>query len=246
MKNSILEIEENRQIAPGVYRAVLRGEGAGLHRPGQFINIALDGFYLRRPISVYDADPESDSLSIIYKVVGRGTGALAGIRLGAGLDCLLGLGNGFDLSAAGSFNAVIGGGVGVPPMYFTAKYLANAGKKVCAVIGFNKKNEIICREDFESLGIETLVCTGDGSYGIRGFVTDGLTELQDPDYYYACGPEPMLKAVWNTLDCDGELSFEERMGCGFGACMGCTCKTKYKDKRICKDGPVLKKGEIVW
>ncbi|MCI8440147.1 MAG: dihydroorotate dehydrogenase electron transfer subunit [Oscillospiraceae bacterium] len=220
----------------------LAGDTSPITTPGQFINIKLDGFFLRRPISVCDWD--SRGLTIIYKVVGKGTAVMSAMQPGQELDVLSGLGNGFDVAKCGQRTVVIGGGAGVPPMYGLAKALLAAGKTPSAVLGFNTESEIFYEDQFRKLGIETVVTTVDGSYGQKGFVTDALPE--NYDYFCACGPLPMLKAVYNASSTSGLLSFEERMGCGFGACMGCSCKTKYGSKRICKDGPVLEKGEIIW
>ena len=245
MNKGIYKILENKCIAPSVYRMVLQGDVSHITAPGQFINISLDGFYLRRPISVHDVDRENSTVTIIYKVVGEGTEYMMNLSDGE-LDVLCGLGNGFDTSLSGETPVVVGGGVGVPPMFMLAKQLIAEGKKVTAILGFNKKEEVFCEEDFKAIGATVLVATADGSYGVKGFVTDALATIPAPSFYYACGPEPMLKALYNANDVDGQLSFEERMGCGFGACMGCSCKTKYGNKRICKDGPVLRKGEIIW
>jgi len=237
MKNGIYEIISNEKIAPSVYEIKLKGDDET--KAGQFVNIKLDGFYLRRPLSVCDA--EGCVLTLIYKVVGKGTEALSKMKSG-NLDLLTCLGNGFDLSACGEAAQLVGGGAGVPPMYLLAKRLIAAGIKTRVVLGFNAASEVFYEDKFKALGAETVVTTADGSYGVKGFVT---AALKSDLYTYACGPIPMLKAVCEAA-ADGEFSFEERMGCGFGACMGCTCKTKYGAKRICKDGPVLKKGEIVW
>ncbi len=245
MKQSFFKVLKNDCIAPSVYKMVLSGDISDITMPGQFINIKLDGFYLRRPISVHDVDKSAGTVTIIYKVVGEGTEYMKNMTEGE-LDVLTGLGNGFHTELSGDNPVVVGGGVGVPPMFLLAKKLLSEGKKVTAVLGFNKKEEIFCEEDFKAIGCRTIVATADGSYGVRGFVTDAIAEIDTPSFYYACGPEPMLKALYNNVDCDGELSFEERMGCGFGACMGCSCKTKYGNKRICKDGPVMRKGEIIW
>ena len=245
MKQSFFSVVTNDCIAPSVYKMVLRGDISDITMPGQFINIKLDGFYLRRPISVHDVNAEDGTVTIIYKVVGEGTEYMKNMKEGE-LDVLTGLGNGFHTELSGQCPVVVGGGVGVPPMYLLAKKLIAEGKKVTAVLGFNKKEEIFCEEDFKAIGCNTIVATADGSYGVKGFVTDAIATIDTPSFYYACGPEPMLKALYNNVDCDGELSFEERMGCGFGACMGCSCKTKYGNKRICKDGPVMRKGEIIW
>ncbi len=245
MKQGFFTVLKNDCIAPSVYKMVLRGDISDITMPGQFINIKLDGFYLRRPISVHDVDTEAGTVTIIYKVVGEGTEYMKNMS-GGELDVLTGLGNGFHAELSGDNPVVVGGGVGVPPMFLLAKKLISEGKKVTAVLGFNKKEEIFCEEDFKAIGCNTIVATADGSYGVRGFVTDAIATLDRPSFYFACGPEPMLKALYNSVDCDGELSFEERMGCGFGACMGCSCKTKYGNKRICKDGPVMRKGEIIW
>lgn len=242
MTQGIYRIQYNRQLTPDVWEMRLEGDTGAITAPGQFINIRLDGLFLRRPISVCDWDGQG--ITIIYKVVGKGTAALGGMEQGQELDVLCGLGNGFDVSRCGERTLVIGGGVGVPPMYGLAKALLRAGKTPVAILGFNKKEEIFYEDRFRELGIETTVTTVDGSYGVKGFVTDALPE--EYGYFCACGPLPMLKAVYNAAATSGLLSFEERMGCGFGACMGCSCKTKYGNKRICKDGPVLEKEEIIW
>ncbi len=222
----------------------LVGDTSEITRPGQFVNIKLDGFFLRRPISVCDV--QGDTLKIIYKVVGEGTEYMAKLDSGAQLDILTGLGNGYDIDKSGDAPVLLGGGVGVPPLYMLAKQLIAKGAKVRVILGFNTESEIFAKEDFEKLGCEVTVTTVDGSFGVKGFVTDALSNMQDYTYTYCCGPEPMLRAVYNTSTTSGEYSFEERMGCGFGACMGCSCKTKYGNKRICKEGPVLQKEEIIW
>ncbi|MBR2414975.1 MAG: dihydroorotate dehydrogenase electron transfer subunit [Clostridia bacterium] len=242
-KQGIFTILENTKLTDNVYKMILSGDTSAITAPGQFINIQLDGFYLRRPISVCDWD--ENTVTIIYKVVGKGTAYMATLTAGKELDILSGLGNGFDTCASGENPVVIGGGVGVPPMFGLAKELLKEGKKVTAILGFNTKDEIFYEEEFKAIGCETVVTTVDGSYGIKGFVTDALKDI-DCSYTCACGPEPMLKAIYNTSTVSGQYSFEERMGCGFGACMGCSCKTKYGNKRICKDGPVLVKEEIIW
>ena len=242
-KQGIFTILENTKLTDNVYKMILGGDTSAITAPGQFINIQLDGFYLRRPISVCDWN--DSTVTIIYKVVGKGTAYMATLENGKTLDVLSGLGNGFDTAEAGENPVVIGGGVGVPPMFGVAKKLLAEGKKVTAILGFNTKDEIFYEEEFKALGCETLVTTVDGSYGTKGFVTDALKNI-DYSYTCACGPEPMLKAIYNASTTSGQYSFEERMGCGFGACMGCSCKTKYGNKRICKDGPVLVKEEIIW
>ena len=242
MTQGIYRIQYNQQLTADVWEMRLEGDTGAITAPGQFINIRLDGLFLRRPISICDWDGQG--ITIIYKVVGKGTAALGGMEQGQELDVLCGLGNGFDVSRCGERTLVIGGGVGVPPMYGLAKALLRAGKTPVAILGFNKKEEIFYEDRFRELGIETTVTTVDGSYGVKGFVTDALPE--EYGYFCACGPLPMLKAVYNAAATSGLLSFEERMGCGFGACMGCSCKTKYGNKRICKDGPVLEKEEIIW
>ena len=244
MKQSIFEVVSNRNLTENVFELTLRGDTAPITAPGQFVNIKLDGFYLRRPISVCDV--EGDRLTLIYKVVGKGTDKMSAMVPGEKLDLLTGLGNGYDLSRCGDHPVVIGGGAGVPPMYLLARKLLAQGKKVTTILGFNKRSEIFYEDEFKALGMETIVTTVDGSYGVKGFVTDGLTGVEGYTYVYTCGPEPMLKAVYNSAATSGQFSFEERMGCGFGACMGCSCKTKYGNKRICKDGPVLEKEEIIW
>ena len=243
MKQGLFTITENLPLTKNVYRMRLSGDTSDVTVSGQFVNILLDGFYLRRPISV--CDRENGLLTIIYKVVGKGTERMSEMKEGAVLDVLTGLGNGYDLSDAGEAPLLIGGGVGVPPMYLLAKDLVAQGKKISVILGFNTKDEIFYEDEFRALGADVKVTTVDGSYGIKGFVTDAMKEI-DYSYFYTCGPEPMLKAVWNASKTGGQFSFEERMGCGFGACMGCSCKTLTGNKRICKDGPVLRKEEILW
>ena len=244
MKQCLFEIVSNRRLAPNVFEMVLRGDCGAVAAPGQFVNLRLDGFYLRRPISVCNVD--GDALTLIYKVVGRGTEAMSRMQPGEKLDALVGLGNGYSLDECGDRPMLIGGGAGVPPMYLLARRLLARGADVTVVLGFNAREEIFYEEEFRALGAKVVVATADGSYGVRGFVTDAMKQLPAPSAVCACGPEPMLKAVYNAADVPGQFSFESRMGCGFGACMGCTCKTKYGAKRICKDGPVLRREEIVW
>lgn len=243
MKQSIFEITQNIEIASNVYKMCLKGDTSGITAPGQFVNIKLDEFYLRRPISVCDTD--GDILTIIYKTVGSGTQAMKEMKTGQKLDILTGLGNGYDLSVSGNFPLLLGGGVGVPPMFMLAKKLISQGKKVTVILGFNKKDEVFFENEFKSIGADTIVTTADGSYGVKGFVTDAMKNI-DYSHFYTCGPEPMLKAVYAQSKTDGQFSFERRMGCGFGACMGCSCKTITGNKRICKEGPVIKKEEILW
>ncbi len=242
MKQGYFEIIENTAIAPNVMRMQLRGDTADITAPGQFVNIALEGKFLRRPISVCDV--QGDVLTIIYKVVGSGTEMMAGMT-GGKLDILTGLGNGYDLSCAGEKPLLLGGGAGVPPMYMLCKQLIAMGKKVSVVLGFNTASEIFYEEEFRALGADVTVTTVDGSYGLKGFVTDAMKNI-DYTHFFTCGPEPMLRAVYNASATSGQMSFEERMGCGFGACMGCSCKTITGYKRICKDGPVMRKEEILW
>ncbi len=241
MKQRFFEITENTALTSSVYRMRLAGDTEDI-RAGQFVNILIDGLYLRRPISVCDCT--DGELTIIYKVVGKGTEKMAQMKSGR-LDILTGLGNGYDLSTAGDKPLLLGGGVGVPPLYLLAKKLIAEGKQVSVVLGFNTKDEIFYENEFKELGASVTVTTVDGSYGIKGFVTDAMKDIEYT-YFYTCGPEPMLKAIYNASVTEGQLSFEERMGCGFGACMGCSCKTIYGNKRICKDGPVLRKEEILW
>ena len=242
MKQGIFEIIENVQLTKDVVKMVLAGDCSQITAPGQFVNIKLDGYFLRRPISVCDC--EGDKLTILYKIVGKGTLTMSKMKVGEKLDILTGLGNGYDLAVVGDKPLLIGGGVGVPPMYMLAKQLVKLGKKVSLIMGFNTAEEIFYKDEFEKLGVKVTVCTVDGTAGVKGFVTDAM--IEDYTYFYTCGPEPMLKAVYNKSTTSGQFSFEERMGCGFGACMGCSCKTLYGNKRICKDGPVLVKEEIIW
>ncbi|MBQ5590959.1 MAG: dihydroorotate dehydrogenase electron transfer subunit [Clostridia bacterium] len=243
MKQSIFEIRSNEALTDSIYKMILVGDTSEITAPGQFINIKLDGFYLRRPISICDFDDET--VTIIYKVVGKGTEEMAKMSNGSKLDILISLGNGFDTSKSGENPVLIGGGVGVPPMYNLCKKLISEGKTVSVILGFNTKDEIFYENEFKELGATVYVTTVDGSYGVKGFVTDVLSNL-NYTYFFTCGPMPMFKAIENVATTSGQYSFEERMGCGFGACMGCSCKTKYKNIRICKDGPVLEREVIVW
>ena len=242
MKQSIFEVLSNEALTDNVFQMILAGDTSHITNCGQFVNIQLDGMFLRRPISVCDYD--ENTLTIIYKVVGKGTEAMSAMKADTKLDLLTGLGNGYDLTLAGDHPVLLGGGVGVPPMYNLAKKLRQAGKSVSVILGFNTAAEIFYEETFRALGCQVTVTTVDGSYGVKGFVTDALPE--NYTYFYTCGPEPMLKAVYRATNTSGQMSFEERMGCGFGACMGCSCKTITGYKRICKDGPVMKKEEILW
>ena len=242
MKQSIFTIISNEALTRDVYKMVLAGDTSAITASGQFVNIQLEGLFLRRPISVCDYD--SETLTIIYKVVGKGTEAMSRMAKGTKLDILTGLGNGYDLTLSGDRPVLLGGGVGVPPMYNLAKKLVAQGKHVSVILGFNTQTEIFYENEFMALGCDVTVTTVDGSYGKQGFVTDALPE--NYTYFYTCGPEPMLKAVYRATSTSGQMSFEERMGCGFGACMGCSCKTLTGYKRICKEGPVMKKEEILW
>ena len=243
MKQSIFTIISNTALTDCVFKMVLEGDTSAITAPGQFVNIKLEGLYLRRPISVCDLD--GSHLTIVYKAVGKGTEMMSHMQAGEKLDVLTGLGNGYDLTLSGDNPVLLGGGVGVPPMYLLAKKLIAEGKKVSVILGFNTKGEIFYEEEFKKLGAAVAVTTVDGSYGIKGFVTDALKNTEY-SYFYTCGPEPMLKAVFKTSATSGQMSFEKRMGCGFGACMGCSCKTITGYKRICKEGPVMKKEEILW
>ena len=243
MKQGIFEITENTALTQSVFKMVLKGDVSAITAPGQFVNIQLNGLFLRRPISVCDLG--TDAFTIIYKAVGKGTEQMSHMQVGETLDVLTGLGNGYDLSVSGSNPVLLGGGVGVPPMYLLAKQLIAQRKTVKVILGFNTKEEIFYEEAFKAFGADVTVTTVDGSYGTKGFVTDVLKEL-DYSYFYTCGPEPMLKAVYKTSTTSGQMSFEKRMGCGFGACMGCSCKTITGYKRICKEGPVMRKEEILW
>ena len=242
MKKGLFEIVENIALTESVYKMTLSGDVSDITAPGQFVNVQLDGLYLRRPISVCDLS--EDAFTIVYKAVGKGTNQMSRMRSGQ-LDVLTGLGNGYDLSVSGDRPVLLGGGVGVPPMYLLAKKLIAQGKQVKVILGFNTRNEVFFEQEFEALGAAVTVTTVDGSYGLKGFVTDALSDMEYT-YFYTCGPEPMLKAVYKTSCTSGQFSFEKRMGCGFGACMGCSCKTITGYKRICKEGPVMRKEEILW
>ncbi len=243
MKQSVFTIIENTPLTETVFRMRLRGDTSAITASGQFVNVKLAGKYLRRPISV--CDYEGDVLTLVYKVVGRGTAQMRDMQAGEELDVLTGLGNGYDLTVAGERPLLLGGGVGVPPLYNLARQLIAAGKQVTVILGFNTAAEVFYEEEFKALGATVLVATADGTKGVKGFVTDAMAGVEYT-HFYTCGPEPMLKAVYKATETDGQFSFEERMGCGFGACMGCSCKTITGYKRICKEGPVMRKGEILW
>lgn len=242
MKQGLFTVKENTALNALVYKMVLSGDTSAITSAGQFVNVQLSGKFLRRPISVCDC--KDGELTLVYKVVGKGTKQMSEMQVGDTVDVLSGLGNGYDTTKAGERVLLLGGGVGVPPLYLLAKRLLADGKIVSVVLGFNKADEIFFEDEFKALGANVTVTTADGSYGKKGFVTDALPE--NYDYFYTCGPEPMLKAVYKATKTSGQFSFEERMGCGFGACMGCSCKTITGYKRICKDGPVLEKEEILW
>ena len=242
MKDTLFTVKQNKPLTDTVYEMVLEGDCSGMERPGTFVNLKIEGFYLRRPISVCDC--YDDTLVLVYKVVGAGTRAMAQLEPGVEIPVLTALGNGYDLAAAGDKPLLIGGGVGVPPLYMLAKKLRAENKEVSVILGFNTKDEIFYEEEFKALGCNVSVTTVDGSAGIKGFVTNAFPG--EYSYFYTCGPEPMLKAVYKATDTSGEFSFEERMGCGFGACMGCSCRVITGFKRICREGPVLRKEEILW
>lgn len=245
MDKVLFEIEDNAALTADVMRMRLRGDASAITRAGQFVNIAVDGLYLRRPISVCDFT--ADSLTIIYKVVGEGTSRMAAMRRGERLDILTGLGNGFDAERDCRRPLLVGGGVGIPPLYRLAKDLVARGRRVTVILGFNRAEEVFYAHEFREAGSEVIVTTADGSYGRKGLVTDAVRGIDGSfDYFYACGPVPMLRALCDATGIDGEMSFEERMGCGFGACMGCSCRTASGSKRICKDGPVLRRAEVIW
>ncbi|HBL41434.1 MAG TPA: dihydroorotate dehydrogenase electron transfer subunit [Ruminococcaceae bacterium] len=243
MKQTDLIVKTNEPLAKDVYRMVLQGDVSAVTQPGQFVNLKLDGCFLRRPISVCDV--AGDELTLIYKVVGEGTAKMSGFLPGTKIDTLVGLGNGFDVNKSGDSPVLIGGGVGVPPMYYLCKKLIEQGKQVSVILGFNSKDDVFYEDEFRALGARVFVTTADGSYGQKGFVTDALREV-NYSFFYTCGPMPMFRALAKAVTSKGQYSFEERMGCGFGACMGCSCKTLAGTKRICKDGPVMRKEEILW
>jgi len=243
LNQGIFTIEKNEPLTETVYKMELTGDTSEISAPGQFVNLKISGFYLRRPISV--CDYKDGHLTLVYKVVGGGTRAMSEMKPGDTIDILSGLGNGYTCKPSGERPLLIGGGVGIPPLYALCKHLLAQGKKPTVILGLNTKDEIFLKEEFCALGVETIVTTVDGSYGTKGFVTDAMKDIEYT-YFYTCGPEPMFKASDKVATTAGQFSFEERMGCGFGACMGCSCKTKYGNKRICKDGPVLKREEIIW
>ena len=245
MKQTVFEIVTNRPLTESVYEMTLKGDTSAITRPGQFVELSLEGYFLRRPISV--CNYEEGTLTLIYKVVGKGTAQMATLAAGTQIDTLTGLGNGFDTSVKHNHALLVGGGVGVPPLYRLARNLVAEGKKVSVVLGFNTAAEIFYREQFEALGAEVVVATADGSVGVKGFVTDAIAQSGiDADYFFSCGPLPMLRALTNALSIPGQISLEERMGCGFGICMGCSIQTVSGAKRVCKEGPVFRKEEILW
>ena len=243
MKQGFFTIQSQEKIAKDVFRMVLAGDTSAITATGQFVNLLLDGKYLRRPISVCDWAP--GELTLIYKVVGAGTQQMSRMQAGEKLDVLSGLGNGYNTAKSGDRPLLIGGGVGVPPLYALGKQLIAEGKKPQVVLGFNTAEEVFLKDEFSALGVPVTVATANGSVGVKGFVTDAMKDL-DYDYFFTCGPEPMFRAIEKVVNTSGQYSFEERMGCGFGACMGCSCKTKYGNKRICKEGPVMEREEIIW
>ena len=243
MKQQMVTIQSNEALTEQVWRMVVAADTSAITAPGQFVNLQLDGLYLRRPISICDWD--ETSITLVYKIVGEGTQKMSTLLPGTELDVLVGLGNGYDTAKSGEAPLLIGGGVGVPPMYGLCKKLVAEGKHPTVILGFNTVSEIFYAQEFAALGVKVLVATADGSYGIKGFVTDAMADVQYT-YFFTCGPMPMFRAVNAAAKTSGQFSFEERMGCGFGACMGCSCKTKYGNKRICRDGPVLEKEEIIW
>lgn len=242
MKQGIFELIDSYRLTNDVYKISVVGDTSAITKSGQFVNILVDGCYLRRPISVCDL--YEDVITIVFKVIGKGTKRLSEYGKGKKLDILTGLGNGYNIEKSSDKPLLIGGGIGVPPLFLLAKELVFENKQVSVILGFNNKDEVILEKDFIKLGCDVKVATVDGSYGNKGFVTDILPD--NYSYFYTCGPEPMLKAVYRNTNTSGEFSFEERMGCGFGACMGCSCKTITGYKRICKEGPVLCKEEILW
>jgi len=241
MNRETLTIIANRQVNETVWEMKL--SGCSEQKPGQFVNIALDGLFLRRPISVCDWN--DGILTLLYKVVGKGTRQMAQMGEGTELDVLTSLGNGFNLAAAAEKPLLVGGGIGTAPMYYLAKKLIAAGKPVNVILGFNKADEVIYEDEFVKLGAKVTIATADGSVGVKGFVTDALPAV-DYDFFYACGPMPMFRALEGKVQTAGQYSFEERMGCGTGICMGCSCKTLFGTKRVCKDGPVFDREEVIW
>lgn len=243
MKEVIYKVVSNQKIAKDVYKMILSGDTSAITAPGQFVNLKLDGFYLRRPISVCDCEP--GQLTLIYKVVGGGTELMSALAPGAEINTLSGLGNGYNTDKSGERPLLVGGGVGVPPLYKLCRKLVAKGVKPTVVMGFNSKDDVFYEQEFRDLGADVYVATADGSYGQKGFVTDIINRLEYT-FFYTCGPEPMFRAMSRVMKTMGQYSFEERMGCGFGACMGCSCKTLTGNKRICREGPVMNSEEIIW
>ena len=243
MNQVIYTVTENACIAERIYKMILSGDISEIKAPGQFVNLKLDGFFLRRPISICDA--ENNNLTLIYKIVGKGTDRMSKLKAGKKLDVLTGLGNGYDITLSGNNPLLVGGGVGIPPLYMLCKRLIEKKAKPTVILGFGTAGEVFYENEFKELGVPVYVTTADGSYGQKGFVTDVMKNLHYT-YFYACGPEPMFRAIDKIAQTGGQYSFEERMGCGFGACMGCSCKTLAGSKRICREGPVMKREDIIW
>jgi len=245
MKQVVFLIQSNIQIACQTWQMRLEGDSSALVSPGQFVDVAVEGFFLRRPFAARDWDAEG--FDFIYKTVGEGTEAMSRMKPGQAIDVLTGLGNGFDSDSCKGKALLISGGLGASPLFPLAKRLIAEGKTVTAILGFNTAAEAILQSEYEALGAKVHMVTMDGSLGIKGLVTDAVKEV-DPsfDFFYTCGPKVMMKAVCETLDGPGQASLEERMGCGCGICYGCTCHTDKGPKRICADGPVFNREDIIW
>lgn len=242
---TIFKVIENTKVAAKTWRMVLEGDTSRITTPGQFVNLEVEGHFLRRPISLCDA--ADGKLTLLYDVVGEGTELMSRWKPGHLVDTLTGLGNGFDPDCNVERPLLLGGGIGVAPLLLLARFLVAAGRSPIAVLGFNKAEDIVLVDELRLAGAEVYVATADGSAGTKGFVTDAIREHCLPtEYFYACGPMPMLRALALGMDCPGELSLDDRMACGFGVCMCCSIKTRSGAKRICKDGPVFKKEELIF
>lgn len=242
---TIYTVRENVRLAEKTWRMVLEGDTSLLRAPGRFVNLLLPGKYLRRPISV--SDYSDGCLTLLYDVVGDGTKAMSEMEPGTRIPTLTALGNGFNPERECTTPLLLGGGIGCAPLVNLARCLKEAGKTPTVILGFNRKEDVVLEEEFKNMGVRIVVATADGSHGVKGFVTDAMKELGiSGDFFYACGPTPMLRALCLGLDIPGEVSLEARMGCGFGACMCCSVRTKDDAKRICKDGPVFLKDELIW
>jgi len=242
VKDSEFIVRSRKSLTPNVFEMTLEGDTSAMSSPGQFVDVLLPGRFLRRPFAA--ASWTGKTLTLLCKVVGGGTEQMAGLAEGSSLRVLTGLGRGFSLPAAGGRPLLVGGGMGLAPLFALAKSL---GGDCRCVFGFNAASDVFYLDEFKALGCEVSVATLDGSMGTKGFVTDAVAAGKiGYDRFYACGPTPMLRAFCASTSASGQVSLEARMGCGVGLCVGCTIETKSGPARVCKEGPVFDKEEIIW